>query len=93
VVSLYGLTAPDDLRALTIAEAFAERFANRLEVGDTIQLGPAALIARETDGDLLISAALEIDELAHDEATAEAGRSKDSDGERARSSLLRLTAR
>jgi cell volume regulation protein A len=92
VVSLYGLTAPDDLRELTIAEAFVERFENRLEVGDTIQLGPAALIARETDGELLISAALEIDDLDHQEPIAEARQSKGSDGRRAGLGILRRTA-
>jgi potassium/hydrogen antiporter len=94
VVSLYGLTAPDDLRELTIAEAFAERFENRLEVGDTIQLGPAALIAKETDGDLLINAALEIDNLdREEELTALAGPSRNASERSAGSSILRLTTR
>ncbi len=33
VAAVYGLPMPDDLKALTIAEAFAERFESRLEVG------------------------------------------------------------
>ena len=61
----YGLSLPDDLRRLTAAEAFAERFEN-LEVGDTIQLGPAVLVAAETDGDLLMKAALEFDDFELD---------------------------
>jgi len=62
VAGQYGLSVSEDLRTLTIADAFAERFEKRLEPGDTVQLGPAALVAVETDGDLLITAALEIDD-------------------------------
>jgi hypothetical protein len=63
VANLYELAVSEDLRDLTLSEAFAERFESRLEVGDTIQLGPATLAALETDGDLLISAVLEVDDL------------------------------
>lgn len=62
MVTFYGHTAYNDLKAFSIADAVAERFESRLEVGDTIQLGPAALIPGETDGDLLMSAALAIND-------------------------------
>jgi cell volume regulation protein A len=70
VAGLYDLALPEDLRELSVAEAFIERFENRLEVGDTIQLGPAALVVLETDEDFLISAALEVDDLDAEEVGA-----------------------
>lgn len=91
VVTVYGLPVPEDLKSLTIAEAFAERYETRLEVGDAIQLGPAALVARETDGDLLVSAALEIDDV-DDEDIHSRSVSRASDA-RAGLSLLKLPHR
>ena len=76
VASLYGLELPEDLRELTIAEAFAERFESQLEPGATVEFGPAALVAQETDGDLLLSAWLEIDDGADGAPAAEEVRTR-----------------
>ncbi len=81
---------PDDLRTLTIAEAFAERFENRLEVGDTLALGPATLIATETDGDLLLTAALEFEDDGPGDVIAAAPPSRGSDERTEGSGPLRL---
>lgn len=59
----YGLTIPDDLRGLTITEAFRLRCEDRIGMGDRIQLGPASLSVGELDGDDVKQAALEIDEV------------------------------
>lgn len=61
--SLYGLPIPEDLQALTISEAFAERFEERLEAGDRIRLGSAMLIATHVENEAVADAALEIDEV------------------------------
>jgi cell volume regulation protein A len=87
VALTYGLPVPDDLKALTIAEAFAERFENRLAMGDVLHLGAAALIAIETDGDLLLTAALEFED--EDDLAAEALPAMGSDGRIRGSGLLR----
>ena len=60
---LYGLPVPDDLQSLTIAEAFADRFEERIEPGDRIRLGSAVLIATHVDDEVVADAALEIDEF------------------------------
>ncbi|WP_407523616.1 potassium/proton antiporter [Methylobacterium oryzisoli] len=64
VTELYGLPLPDDLKGLTIAEAFAARFQENLEAGDVIRLGVAALVAFDVDGGVLISAILDLDDEA-----------------------------
>jgi cell volume regulation protein A len=91
IAILYGLPMPDDLKALTVAEAFAERFESRLETGDVLHLGPATLIATDTDGDLVLTAALEFDE--EDDLTSAAPRSMGSDVRLGGPSLLRLSDR
>jgi cell volume regulation protein A len=60
VASLYGLTVPEDLRQYTIAEAFEERFEDRVQRGDRIGLGAATLIATAVEGETLTAAALNV---------------------------------
>jgi cell volume regulation protein A len=88
VALTYGLPVPDDLKALTIAEAFAERFENRLALGDVLHLGATALIAIETDGDLLLHAALEFED--EDNLAGEEPLARGSDGSTGGSGLLRI---
>jgi NhaP-type Na+/H+ and K+/H+ antiporter len=90
VALTYGLPVPDDLKALTIAEAFAERFESRLETGDVLHLGQATLVATETDGDLLLQVALEFEE---DDLTEAGPEWKDSDRRTGGSGLLRVIDR
>ena len=59
----YGLSVPEDLRGLTVSEAFRLRDEDRINIGDRIQLGPAALTVTELDGDVVRTASLEIDEV------------------------------
>ncbi len=59
----YGLNVPEDLRGLTVSEAFRLRDEDRVNIGDRIQLGPAALTVTELDGDVVRTASLEIDEV------------------------------
>ena len=59
----YGLTIPDDLRGLTVTQAFQLRCEDRIGMGDRIQLGPASLTVAELDGEDVKQAALEIDEV------------------------------
>jgi NhaP-type Na+/H+ and K+/H+ antiporter len=67
----YGLKLPDDLRGLTVAEAFRLRDEDRINIGDRIQLGPAALTVTELDGDMVRAASLEIDEVELPEPSAD----------------------
>ena len=59
----YGLAVPDDLRHLSITEAFRLRCEDRIGMGDRIQLGPASLTVSELDGEDVKQASLEIDEV------------------------------
>ena len=59
----YGLAVPDDLRGLSITEAFRLRCEDRIGMGDRIQLGPASLTVSELDGEDVKQASLEIDEV------------------------------
>jgi cell volume regulation protein A len=61
VARLYGASAPSDLAGLTIAEAFDLRFAGGPEVGDRIDLGPAALIAAAAAPDGVATAWLDLE--------------------------------
>ena len=80
---------PDDLRTLTLAEAFAERFEGRLEGRDVVPLGPASLIAAEADGDLVLTAALEVQEDSPGEVMEAAPLSRDSEKRTGGLELLR----
>jgi cell volume regulation protein A len=62
ICAAYGLASPEDLAGLTVADAFARRYADRLDVGDRIDLGSATLIVAALEGDAVASAGLEIDE-------------------------------
>ncbi len=59
----YGLAIPDDLRGLTVNQAFRLRCDDRVGMGDRIQLGPASLTVSELDDEDVKQAALEIDEV------------------------------
>jgi cell volume regulation protein A len=59
----YGLTVPDDIKGLTVTQAFRLRCEDRIGMGDRIQLGPASLTVAELDGEDVKQAALEIDEV------------------------------
>jgi cell volume regulation protein A len=59
----YGLTIPNDLRGLTVNQAFRLRCDDRVGMSDRIQLGPASLTVAELDGEDVKQAALEIDEV------------------------------
>lgn len=59
----YGLTIPDDLKGLSVTQAFRLRCEDRIGMGDRIQLGPASLTVAELDGEDVKQAALEIDEV------------------------------
>lgn len=63
LATAYGLAVPDDLRSLTITEAFRLRCEDRIGMGDRIQLGPASLTVSELDGEDVKQASLEIDEV------------------------------
>jgi cell volume regulation protein A len=69
----YGLAIPDDLRGLTITEAFRLRCEDRIGMGDRIQLGPASLTVSELDGEDVKQASLEIDEVELPLTTATRG--------------------
>jgi potassium/hydrogen antiporter len=62
VAMLYGLHVPADLRKLTIAEAFDERFEDRVDVGDRIAIEPAYLLATGVHNDQVAAATVEFDE-------------------------------
>jgi cell volume regulation protein A len=63
LANAYGLFVPDDLRGLTVTEAFRLRCEDRIGMGDRIELGPASLTVAELDGEDVKQAALEIDEV------------------------------
>ena len=63
LAAAYGLPLPEDLQGLTVAEAFAERFEDRIEVGDRIALGTATLVAAALEEDVVTTAALEVEEI------------------------------
>jgi cell volume regulation protein A len=53
IADLYGLEVPAGERDLGLAELFADRFDDDLRVGRRIEFGPAALVVREMEGDLV----------------------------------------
>jgi hypothetical protein len=63
LATAYELTIPDDLRGLTVSEAFRLRCDDRVGMSDRIQLGPASLTVAELDGEDVKQAALEIGEV------------------------------
>ncbi len=62
VAKLYGLHVPADLRRMTIAEAFDERFEDRVDTGDRIAIEPAFLLATGVHNDEVSAATVEFDE-------------------------------
>jgi cell volume regulation protein A len=62
VALLYGLHVPADLRKMTIAEAFDERFEDRVDSGDRIAIEPAYLLATAVHSDEVAAATVEFDE-------------------------------
>ncbi|MCC5979300.1 MAG: potassium/proton antiporter [Salinarimonas sp.] len=62
VARLYGLHVPADLKKLTIADAFDERFEDRVEVGDRIAIEPAFLMATAVQNDEVAAVTVEFDD-------------------------------
>jgi potassium/hydrogen antiporter len=62
VALLYGLHVPADLRKMTIAEAFDERFEDRVDSGDRITIEPAYLLVTAVHNDAVAAATVEFDE-------------------------------
>ena len=63
LATAYGLAVPDDLKGLSITDAFRLRCEDRIGMGDRIQMGPASLTVSELDGEDVKQASLEIDEV------------------------------
>ena len=59
IAEMYGLEIPATERNFSVAELFADRFDEDLHIGRRIDLGPAALLVREMDGDRVSLAGLE----------------------------------
>lgn len=62
LAKLYGLHVPADLQKMTIAQAFEERFEDRVDVGDRIEIEPACLVATAVHEDKVAAVAVEFDE-------------------------------
>lgn len=69
VARLYGLHVPADLKKLTIAEAFDERFEDRVDIGDRIAIEPAFLMATAIQNDEVAAVTVEFDEPEEKPAT------------------------
>jgi cell volume regulation protein A len=61
LVRLYDLVAAEDWRTRTMVEIFAGEFAKHPAVGDRLELGTAALIAREVEAGRVTKARLQLD--------------------------------
>lgn len=62
LAKLYGLHVPADLQKMTIAQAFDERFEDRVDVGDRIEIEPACLVVTAVHEDSVAAVAVEFDE-------------------------------
>ncbi|HMB12003.1 potassium/proton antiporter [Saliniramus sp.] len=69
VARLYGLHVPADLKKLSIAEAFDERFEDRVDVGDRIAIEPAFLMATTVQNDEVAAVTVEFEEPDEKPAT------------------------
>lgn len=56
----YGLGAPRDSRAKTVAELFSEHFDNKPEIGDSLEIGAARLVVRDLEDGQVRHAALQL---------------------------------
>lgn len=64
IADLYGIDAESEDRAHTVAELFAERFADRPRVGDRLLVGSrAVVVARTVEDSRVTQAGLQLDEL------------------------------
>lgn len=89
VCTLYGLHVPADLKGTTVASAFAERFEDRVDIGDRIAIEPAYLMATAVRDDRVAKAVVEFDEEVREGAGGLAGRV----GARVRTAVLERRAR
>ncbi|MGY6568262.1 MAG: potassium/proton antiporter [Salinarimonas sp.] len=69
VARLYGLHVPADLKKLSIADAFDERFEDRVEAGDRIAIEPAFLMATAVQNDEVAAVTVEFDDPDEKPAT------------------------
>lgn len=61
----YGLTVPEPLVGLTVADAFLARHGNKVRPGSRIDLGAfAAVVARDVDGGRVVRAGLRMEDIA-----------------------------
>lgn len=64
VCALYNLHVPADLKKLSVAEAFRERYEESVEVGDRIAIEPAFLVATATREEAVVAAVVAFEEEA-----------------------------
>jgi NhaP-type Na+/H+ and K+/H+ antiporter len=62
VAMAYGLPIPEGLANASISEAFMMAQGEETSLGDRLQLGPAALVVAEMDGDQVKTVTFEIDQ-------------------------------
>lgn len=74
VCTLYGLHVPADLKGLTVAQGFAERYEDRVDIGDRIAIEPAYLMATAVRDDQVSKAVVEFEEDAREGSSGIAGR-------------------
>lgn len=74
VCTLYGLHVPADLKGLTVAAGFAERFEDRVDIGDRIAIEPAYLLATAIRDDQVAKAVVEFEEDGREGAGGIVGR-------------------
>lgn len=84
VCVLYGLHVPADLKGLSVAQGFAERYEDRVDIGDRIAIEPAFLMATAVRDDQVAKAVVEFEEEAREGAGGVAGRV----GERVRAAFV-----
>lgn len=74
VCVLYGLHVPADLKGLSVAQGFAERYEDRVDIGDRIAIEPAYLMATAVRDDQVAKAVVEFEEEARERAGGVVGR-------------------
>ena len=71
LVAMYGLAVGPDEADMTVADVFAARFENEPTVGDTLEFGPATLVARAVDDGRVVRAGLRIEDEGEQEEPAQ----------------------
>jgi cell volume regulation protein A len=64
IATAYGLPVPEGLENVSIRDAFMMAQGDETSLGDRLQLGPAALVVAEMDGDQVKTVTFEIDQEA-----------------------------